>query len=274
MAVVTLDQALARGHGTWRSFTCPKHDDVNPSARVNTITGKWVCMVCHAKGTTAGYQPDYDAMLEDALDTLNTLGEPEKSELWLDQFDAAGPPEYWLSRFSEDICRLYRLGYDGVRKAPCYPVRANNGAPLGVVLRNLDPDERKYKYPKGVTTSELVFGVKELRQTDELVLCEGATAAMAVREAGHDAISSYGSALFPKQIDAIAALQPRIVFIAYDMDRAGHMGAGPAEAALGRAGILSRRIFWDDRYSDLGEMDLDERSDTLSKVLARSSTER
>lgn len=273
MTTITLDQALARGHGTWRSFTCPVHEDANPSARVNTTTGKWVCMVCHAKGTTAGYVPDYDAMLEQALETIDVFS-MEKSELWLDQFDAAGPPDYWLGRFTEEICRLYRLGWDGERGAPCYPVRADNLLPLGVVLRNLDPDERKYKYPRGVNTSELLFGVKELEQTDELVLCEGATAAMAVREAGHDAISSYGAMLHPKQIQVIASLQPRIVFIAYDMDRAGHMGAGPAEAALARAGILARRIFWDDDYSDLGEMDLVRRSDTLAKSLARSSTER
>lgn len=273
MATVTLDQALARGHGTWRSFTCPSHDDANPSARVNTITGKWMCFVCGAKGDIKGYVPDYDRMLEAALADLDDEVEP-KPESWLDQFDAAGPPPYWRERFDEEVCRTYRLGWDAAKGKPCYPLRDANGLPLGVVHRNLDPEERKYKYPYGVRTSELLFGVKELEQTDEIVLCEGATSVMAVREVGHDAVGSYGSELHPRQIDLLVELQPRIVFIAYDMDRAGHEGAGPAEAALSRRGVLAKRIFWDDRYSDPGEMDLKTRSNTLAKALARSSTER
>jgi len=130
MTTVTLDQALSRGHGKWRSFTCPVHDDTNPSARVNVETGKWVCMSCGAKGGIEGYVPDYDRMLEDALEALDQES-LEKPESWLDQFD--GPGEYWLSRFSEDVCRVYRLGYDWLGDQPCYPIRALNGRPLGVV---------------------------------------------------------------------------------------------------------------------------------------------
>jgi hypothetical protein len=271
--VTTLDQALAKGHGTWRSFTCPDHDDKNPSARVNTLTGKWVCMVCHSKGTTQGYVPDVDMLLESAMETLDSL-DLEKPESWLDQFDSGPVAQYWLSRFSEEVCRTYRLGWDGVKGKPCYPIRAMNGRPLGVVHRSLDPAEKKYKYPLHVNTSELLFGVHELRQTDELVLLEGAPAAIAVREVGHDAISSYGSLLHPRQIEEIVNLQPKIVYIAFDMDKAGHLGAGPAERDLAKAGVLAKRIFWDDRYSDPGDMDLATRSNTLSQALARTSTKR
>lgn len=37
------------GRGTWRSAACPFHGG-SDSLRVNTVTGAWVCMSCHAKG--------------------------------------------------------------------------------------------------------------------------------------------------------------------------------------------------------------------------------
>lgn len=272
MATVTLEQALARGHGTWRSFTCPQHEDTNPSARVNTVTGKWVCMVCHARGTINGYVPDYDAMLDESLALSEALVEP-KAESWLDQFDAGGPGEYWLSRFTEDTCRRYRVGWDGTSQRPCYPIRDRDGRPLGIVKRNLEEGERKYKYPYGVSTSELLFGVKELESTETLFLMEGAPAVMAMRDAGFDAVGSYGSNLYPEQVRQIVSLQPRLVLVAYDMDKAGYEGSGPAERDLWKAGVMVERAFWDDRYSDPGDMDLETRRETMTKVLARSSTE-
>jgi DNA primase len=93
----------------------------------------------------------------------------------------------------------------------------------------------------------------------------------AVRDAGIDAIGSYGSLLDHKQINEIVALQPRVVWIAYDMDHAGHVGAGKAEYALNIEGIQARRLFWNDKYNDLGDMDLETRSNTLSKTLASKS---
>jgi hypothetical protein len=194
MTHITLDQALARGHGEWRSFTCPSHDDTNPSARVNIRTGKWVCMSCHAKGDVKGYVPDPIMELDYAMDLLDAH-DLVKTESWLDQFDSGPVADYWISRFSEDVCRLYRLGWDGTRGDPCYPIRDMAGRPLGIVHRNIgDPGGPKYKYPRGVKKTELLFGVKELTQSDYLVLVEGAMDVCAVRETGMDAVGSYGSA--------------------------------------------------------------------------------
>jgi CHC2 zinc finger len=38
------------GKGKWRNLLCLFHDDTNPSMRVNTTTGGWVCMSCGASG--------------------------------------------------------------------------------------------------------------------------------------------------------------------------------------------------------------------------------
>lgn len=268
MSHVSLEQAVARGHGTWRSFTCPVHADTNPSARVNIQSGKWVCMVCGAKGTVEGHVPDPDWMLDEALDGLDDEIQT-KPESWLDQFDSGPVPHYWLSRFSEPICRTFRLGWDPVRQQPCYPLRAANGLPLGVVRRNIDdPMGPKYKYPYGVNTSALLSGMSEAQQTDVLFLVEGYMDVCAVREAGHDAVGSYGARLYSKQVEQIVALEPRVVYIAYDMDRAGAEGSFHAERDLSRAGVLAGRVTWDARWKDLGEMDLEARCNTLAKILA------
>lgn len=270
---VSLEQALSQGRGDWRSFTCPEHEDANPSARVNVATGKWVCMVCHKAGTTRGYVPDVDLMLEQAMETLDYLS-LEKSESWLDQFDSGEVHPYWLSRFSEEACRAFRLGWDGMKTKPCYPIRAMNGKPLGIVHRSLDPDEAKYRYPRGVRKTELLSGVYEARQTDYLFLVEGLPDAVAVREVDHDAIGIYGSLLDPIQVDLIVSLQPRCVYLALDNDKAGNEGSRDAQWKLSRAGVYAERVRWSDRWNDLAEMDRATRSDTLAQALAHTSTER
>lgn len=208
------------------------------------------------------------------MSTLDVV-DLEKPESWLDQFDAGEVNEYWLGRFGEEVCRVFRLGWDGVAGKPCYPLRGRNGNPLGVVHRNTDdPEGPKYKYPKGVRTAELVFGIHEAKQTKQVFLVEGAMDVVAVRETGHDAFGVYGSHISEIQVAEIAACNPQEVVIAFDMDRAGHQGSGRAEAMLNGAGVLTRRGFWNDKYNDLGDMDLTTRSNTLSNLLASTPTTR
>jgi 5S rRNA maturation endonuclease (ribonuclease M5) len=228
-------------------------------------------MSCHAKGDVKGYVADPIMELDYAMSLLEEL-DLVKPESWLDQFDSGSAHEYWLSRFPEEICNIYRLGWDGTEGKPCYPIRDMTGRPLGVVHRNIDdPEGPKYKYPRGVKKTELLFGIKELQQSEYVFLVEGAMDVCAVRETGHDAIGSYGSLLDKKQVMEIVALQPRVVFLAFDNDRAGRIGTGHAEWSLNIEGIMTRRVFWNDKWNDLAEMDLVTRSNTLSKALASKS---
>lgn len=270
MTTITLNEALSKGHGTWRSFTCPVHTDVNPSARVNTVTGKWVCMVCHARGTTAGYTPDPNLALDEAMALLDATS-LTKTESWLDQFDSGPVHPYWLNRFNEESCRIYRLGWDGNKGKPCYPIRDKVGRPLGVVHRTIDGDGPKYKYPRGVKTAELLFGVQEAQQSGHLFLVEGAMDVVAVREVGHDALGTYGARLYEQQAKQILALHPGVVWVAYDMDKPGEEGARQAISMLRDVGIMCRRAQWHPKYKDLGEMDRETRSNTLLKLLASTS---
>lgn len=272
MTTVTLDQALSNGYGVWRSFTCPVHPDTNPSARVNTISGKWVCMVCHARGTTEGYVPDPINELDAAMALLDE-DTSDKPESWLDQYDFGSAHPYWLSRFSESVCSIFRLGWDGIKEKPCYPLRNMAGRPIGVVHRSLDNDGPKYKYPKGARTSELLFGAYEATQTKYLFVVEGAMDVVAVREVGFDAVGTYGARLYEYQAAEIVAMHPTVVYLAYDMDRAGRLGADEAIKDLNDLGIYAVRVTWDDKFKDLGEMDIATRQETLSKALASISTQ-
>lgn len=270
MSYVSLSNALSTGNGQWRSFSCPdpNHDDVNPSARVNVNTGRWVCMVCGAKGGVKNYVPDYDRVLDEAMDLLDPKIHP-KPESWLDQFDSGPVPDYWLSRFPEGVCRLYRFGWDFERLQPCYPLRDNAGRPLGIVRRNVDdPEGPKYKYPRYVSTSKLLFGIHELMQSERLFVCESATTVAAVRAVGFDAVGTYGAILHPDQVTLLASLETHLVVMAYDMDRAGHVGSKEAMRDLARRGIAVERMRWNPRFNDLGDMDVETRSDSLSKAIA------
>ncbi len=264
--MISAEEALSYGQGTWRSFSCPVHADSNPSARINVISRKWVCMSCHAKGIANNINVDPDKQLESIKLILNQEKVRERPESWWDQFDSYIHP-YWLGRFSEDVSKLYRLGYDAVKERPCYPLWRGS-AILGPVHRNMDyPDGPKYRYPLGSNTSELIFGSRELSDTDTLVMVEGAMDVIAVREAGHDAISTYGSKLHPKQIQELRRLGIHKVFVAYDNDRAGRTGAQEAVTELKRSGIWAQNLWWNDRWSDLGDMDLETRKEILAKTL-------
>lgn len=264
--MITLEQALATGHGQWRSFTCPIHDDRSPSARVNVATGKWVCMSCGARGKADAVVSDLRLEFRYLVERLDARPAP-KPESWLDQFDAAGVHPYWLSRFSEATARRYRLGYDLSRGRPCYPVRDEHGQPLGVTHRNLSDDGPKYRYPKGVVTSHYLFGAHELDDPDVVVLVEGATAALALADVGVPAVGSYGSVLHRKQAMQLTGV--RKVLVAYDEDKAGRKGAADAVLQLKALGMPTVRVRWDgDRWNDPGDMDPATRSEIFSQALA------
>lgn len=264
--MISLQDALTNGRGTWRSFTCPSHDDRSPSARVNAKTGKWVCMVCHAKGSISNFRIDVDDQL---LMIKNALDHEERrtyQESWWDRFDSFRHP-YWQSRFADEAIDLYRLGYDADKDKPCYPLWSDDGMIIGPVYRNLDGLGPKYRYPFGANTSELLFGIRELQQSSTLVLVEGAMDVVAVREAGCDAVGSYGSVLYNSQVSLLQRIGAQRVLVAYDDDFAGREGAVAAVRELSNAGILARQFSWDSHEKDLAEMAVDVRKNVLAKTL-------
>lgn len=272
--MITLNDAIAKGHGTERPFNCPVHDDHNASASVNVIKRVWVCYACGAKGkvddvpievTINEMQAAVDALFEEKVQRIYT-------ETWWDQFDSGPVNPYWLSRFDEETCRYFRLGYDYDHQRPCYPLRDLDGHIVGAVTRNLDGYGPKYRYPRGVKISDILFNYQSIN-SDTVFLVEGATDVFACHEVGLVAVASLGSTLRANQLRALVRAGVTRVILAQDQDVAGNEGAKKAESMLMQAGFITKRARWDiGMAKDIAEMSKDRRKKVLYPLVNRPLT--
>lgn len=265
MSYVSLEDAARNGWEVERQYLCNAHDDTRASASLN-MNGFYICYACGDAGKL-----DMESMTITAQGVRRMIERVQRklepihktySERWLDVFDSDGPGEYWLGRFGEETCRHYRLGRTSERST--YPMRDHSGQVLGVVYRN-SHNHPKYLYPYGVKVGEHLFDIHRLTSED-LVLTEGATDAMACWEVGVPAgTSSYRNGLTQAQVDLIAKYNPRVLWIAYDMDAGGARGYGKVYGALKDRGVVVKRLQW--RFGkDLASLDLDYRKEVLKNV--------
>jgi DNA primase len=267
MNYASIEEAMVYGYGVERSFQCHVHGDHNPSASVNSVTGLWFCYACGAKGkyNVADIPPDKAAtQLVRYIDRM----EQEKryySENWLDVYDSQGPGTYWLSRFSANTCADFRLGHDSAGRFATIPVRDLLGRVLGVVRRDLTgEDPAKYRYPPGVTMSELLFNYPDCTG-DVLMLTEGATDAIAAVEAGwEDVVATYRNGISRAQTALIHEYQPKTVLVAYDQDKAGEAGYQAVRYHLGPRYKVDR-LTWSD-YKDLASIPVSDRRDMMKQL--------
>ena len=264
--IITLQDALARGKGVERPFTCPVHADTNPSASVNIAKGVWYCYTCGAKGKIGDVPQATENEENDFLASLNFDNEMRiYPESWLDVFDSGPIHEYWLSRFTPEACKYFRLGYDYETETPTYPIRNSSGQVLGVVRRNLATNRPKYKYPKGVSIKNCLFNHEKIT-SDTLVIVEGAMDVVACYEAEYDAVGVYGAQLHQSQIQMINRLGVSKVILAFDMDTAGQNAKDQAIYSL--QNLLSlMHIYvaeWHPKLGkDMGDLSLEARQQIL-----------
>lgn len=289
--MITIEQALATGRGTWRTFSCPVHQDNNPSARVNVETGRWVCMSCGAKGLAEHYQPDPDLLLDAAMADLDRMDARQYyAESWLDQFDGGGtePGDYWLSRFTREACAKHRLGWDYLEGRAVYPFRDDDGQVSGVVQRALPGERPKYRYPGGVDASEHLFGYHRRlepfggRWPNVVVLVEGAPDAVAVTEVEEDldqasedvtamALGCYGKVLHPRQVVLLMRLSPALVVVAFNGDEWGRKGQHKALRELDQVGLHAEGARLP-AEKDLADLPAQDRVNILTRGLTHFST--
>lgn len=267
--MITASEVVAHGTGAWRSFDCPVHRASHPTARINVTTLYWVCMSCGAKGKMEDIHIDEDTQLDYIRELLMEDEQTNIYEAMLDMYDISGPGDYWLSRFTPEACKEFRLGMDG--KHPVYPIRDEGGNLMGMVRRNPYLHERpKYKYPKGVPTSQYLFGYEKIVEK-MILLVEGAPDVIAAWEAGIDAVGSYGARLSDRQIALIGRLEPRLVVVAYDSDSAGQTGARQAVRGLLGAGVMATSVQLTDHH-DIADIPAIERGDVVRRLLDTKDT--
>lgn len=264
MRYASIEEAMINGYGTERSFVCHVHDDHTASASVNSVTGLWFCYACGAKGKYNVAEIPTEKFAQALRRRLAEVHEPRiYPESYLDLYDAMGPGDYWLSRFTEEACTLNRLGEDPGGKFATIPMRDEQGQLLGVIRRDLTgTDEAKYRYPSGVTMSHHLFNITSCTG-DVLLLTEGATDAIAAEEAGFtDAVASYRNGLSRYQRHELIRYAPTVLLVAYDQDEAGERGYEQVKQELG---VRVDRLTWEG-YKDLASIPLSDRAAMLKSV--------
>lgn len=277
MAYSSLEEAVSSGHGTERQFLCHVHEDSNASASVNVVKGLWVCYGCGAGGRidTDAIEINPDWLSRDLRrleETLATGGPKTYSEEWLRLFTAAGPGDYWLSRFTPEACEHFNLGMLPDGSAAVYPLRDQNGMIRGVVERNLSQEGPKYKYPFGTDTTDFLFNYHRC-SGDEIVLVEGATDAIAAWEAGYEAMAIYGSRLSAAQQALLRRYAPKRLLLAFDQDEAGQRAVHAVQLAFPEVEVVP--VVWpattrDGVKQDLASMPIPTRKYALSGRLAQT----
>lgn len=267
----SVEEALTMGTGVERSFRCPVHDDSNPSASVNSLTGMWICYTCGARGRVDMEKMEIpiDSVLAEMRRVAQIMERPVHKtypESWLNIYDATGPGDYWLSRFSPEACRHFRLGTDPADEFATYPYRDVSGQVLGVVRRNFE-GRAKYSYPYGSDTSKNLFNY-HATSGGEIVVVEGATDAIAAWEAGYEAWALYGDRLSLAQQRLIAKYSPDRLLVATDQDAAGEFAAEQLSRAFPYLDVV--RLRWPGRdaggWKDLSEMPVGDRRDVLAST--------
>ena len=265
MSYASIEEAMVYGYGIERSFRCHVHGDTNPSASVNSVTGLWFCYACGARGkyNVSDVPPDKAATTLIRYVDRMMQEKTVHPEAWLDVYDSMGPGDYWLSRFSPEVCARFRLGQDPARKFATIPVRDAQDRVLGVIRRDLTgTDEAKYRYPPGVTMSKLLFNLSSC-EGDVLMLTEGATDAIAADEAGWPSVmATYRNGISLYQRILLREYAPTTVICAYDQDEAGELGYRQIKNALG---VKVDRLTWTD-HKDLASIALSDRRAMMQQL--------
>jgi DNA primase len=151
---------------------------------------------------------------------------PEKtfvSPHFLEEFDKYHP--YLEDRgITEETANRFMVRVDTDRGNILFPVRDQNGNIEYVAHRSLT--HKRFHIPEGV--DKKIYGLYEAMyqrtSSNELILCEGVFDAMSATQFGHSAVALLGTGS-KKQLEIIKYLSPRVIWMAFDGDEAGHKGA-------------------------------------------------
>lgn len=286
----------------WQAI-CPFHQDTTPSFSVNIRKGLYICYACGAKGNMKQLAKHFNdkepvnqsVSLQEVAENIQQLSEKlhqKQREMFEMPYpsrylDNDGVNKYWQVKrdIADKAIREYRLGYDELEEDAIIPLADINGRIQGFVRRTnsqakIDLDYPKYKYPKGLKISEILFGADVAVQrfndsfykpfTSVLVICEGAVDAMTIPRITQlwtngttenrfvmAGVAILGARMSTAQAEIIKRIAPNWIFIATDQDRAGSLAAMQVAETLKplRLGIPYTKIYWSAKDGkDLAEL--------------------
>lgn len=255
----------------------PSHRDHSPSASVNVDKGLWICYACGAGGRLddllrgvriSDTPPDRELLRveENLTDDVPPRIYPES---WLGMYLVGDRHPYWRSRFSDAAIDHFGLGYDYETGRVTYPLRAEEGAVLGVVQRALDDSKPKYRYPKHIKVHDLLFGWDTWPYpfSGPVVLVEGALDVVALWEAAVPALGIYGARVSDRQARLIRALNAPYVICAFDQDSAGqHATQRVAEGSVADSCPVYVARWEPDEAKDIAELSVPRRRQVIEEA--------
>lgn len=259
----SLEEVLATGRGTERSFNHDPSVHGHPTASVNVLKNVWVCYSCHDKGAVDSGRVPSDMELIAMLQPDEAARSYPQS--WLSLFNGQG---YWNERFPDWVCWLMGFGEDPFTGEGTYPVHTPGGQLAGVCRRALTEGPwPKYKYPRNWSASRALFGTHgKWPRSQTIALFEGAADAAAGWEIGLTSFATYGSGLHIPQIELITRMNPDVILLGQDNDDAGNAGAAQAMEDLSYGSATVHRIDWG-QYNDPADAPTEDRLTAVLDVL-------
>lgn len=215
---------------------CPFHGDTHPSFYLNKHSGLWLCHACGVSGNRnqlsqrlLGVEFGEQTTVNDLLASIDRLTEaehrrPPVPESILGNYEF--PTTYWREHrgFGPEVIERFQLGFDPMREHATIPVRDHTGELLGIIRRVLrEGGGPKYLHPKGLPTSELLFG-SWLPLPKRVFLTEGPLDAISLWDVGLPALAQFGSHLKAAQAELLHRLGVHSVCVWPDNDQAGIEG--------------------------------------------------
>jgi len=146
---------------------------------------------------------------------------------------------YVASRgLSEDTARYFGVGYYGgngfLRGRVVIPIHNEHGELVAYSGRAIDQTKPKYRLPRGLRKSQLLFNLHRAieKRSRTLILVEGFFDTFKIHQAGHHNVAALmGSKLSDRQADLIGSYFDEVILM-LDADEAGKAGATAAARAL------------------------------------------
>ena len=179
-------QSRVRGSGTWRRTECEwcllrgLGRDYRGNWCLNVDTGYYHCWRCEVRGYLPGYAPDTDAVVPEV--DLGALGPPEDFLPLTGHHPSLKRARKYVLKRGISPTTAMRVGIGACFTGPfsnrvIVPVVGVDGATwMGWSARYMGkvPDKRvpKYRYPKGMPRSQIVFNQRAItRRTKVPLLC-------------------------------------------------------------------------------------------------------
>lgn len=204
---------------------CPHQKHRKPALNINIKLGVWYCQACGYKGSfkNSGSRPDIRLM--QVVDSLKELREGpvglHRQESILRAYDV--PHSYWtdVRGFSDQTIKRFRLGYDFTRNLCTIPVWDHRGGYKGIITRRLDGGMPKYQNPKGMRTSQVLYGAWMAKGLRKIALVEGPLDAVSCWDARVPALAMFGSRFSAAHRKILLELGIKEVVCMTDNDEAG-----------------------------------------------------